>query len=44
MSDEQFIDQVDRPEDVVDDEQDNGMVVMPAYQERVDTQDTVDDA
>jgi hypothetical protein len=44
VADQQLIDQVDRPEDVMDDQQEDRMVIMPAYQQRVDTQDAVEDA
>jgi hypothetical protein len=44
VADQQFIDQVDGPEDIMDDQQQDRMIVMPAYQQRVDTQDAVENA
>jgi hypothetical protein len=44
MADQQLVDEVDRPEDIVDDQQDNGMVVMPADQQGIEAQDAVDNA
>jgi hypothetical protein len=44
VADQQFVDQVDGPEDIMDDQQEDRMVVMPAYQERIDTEDTIEDA
>ena len=44
VADEQFIDQVDRPENIMDDQQEDRMIVMPAYQQRVDAEDAVEDA
>jgi hypothetical protein len=44
MPGQQLIDQVDGPEDVMDDHEDDRMVVIPAYQDGVDAQDAIDDA
>jgi len=43
VADQELIDQVDGPEDPVDDRQDYGVVVMPAVQDGVDAQDAVYD-
>jgi hypothetical protein len=42
VADQEFIDQVDGPEDIVDDQQDDRMVVVPADHEGVETQDAID--
>jgi hypothetical protein len=42
MADQELIDQVDGPEDIVDDQQEDGVVVMPADQQCVDAEDTVE--
>jgi hypothetical protein len=44
VADQQFIDQIDRPEDIVENQQDPIMVVVPAYHERIDAQDAINDA
>jgi hypothetical protein len=44
VTDQQLIDQIDRPEDIVDDQQQNVVVVMPTYQQGIDAQDAIDDA
>jgi hypothetical protein len=44
VSDQEFIDQVYRPEDIVNDHQEDGMVVVPAYQDRVDAENAIDNA
>ena len=42
MADEEFVDEVDGPEDVVDDQQNDRVVVMPADQEGIDAEDAVE--
>lgn len=37
MSDEQFVHQIYRPYNVVNNEEDNRMIVMPAYQQSVNS-------
>ena len=44
VTDEEFIDEVDGPEDIVDDQQEQGVVVVPADHEGIDAQDAVEDA
>ena len=44
VADEEFVDEVDGPEDVVDDQQENGVIVVPADHEGIDAQDAVEDA
>jgi hypothetical protein len=44
VTDQQLIDQVDRPEDIMDDQQDYRVVVMPADHKGINTQNAVDDA
>jgi hypothetical protein len=43
VSYEEFIDQINGPEDKVYDQQDEAVVVIPAYHQGVDAQDAVDD-
>jgi hypothetical protein len=44
VPDEELVDQVDGPEYVVDEHEDQGMVVIPADHQGVDAQDTVNNA
>jgi hypothetical protein len=44
VADQQLIDQVDGPEDPVDDHQENRVVVMPTDQDGIYAQDAVDEA
>ena len=44
MAGQEFIDQVDGPEDIMDDQQEDRMIIMPAYEQGVDAQDAVEDA
>jgi hypothetical protein len=44
MALQQFVDQVDRPEDEMDDDQEQGVVVIPAYQDGINAQKRIDDA
>jgi hypothetical protein len=44
MADQQLVDEVDRPEDPVDEQQEPTMVIMPADHQRVETKDKIDDA
>jgi hypothetical protein len=44
MADQELVNQVDGPEDIVDDQQEQRMVIIPTDHQGVDTQDTVDDA
>jgi hypothetical protein len=44
MAGQQLINEIDGPEDIMDDHQDDGVVVVPAYQDGVDPEDAVDDA
>jgi len=44
VADKQLIDQVDRPENIMDDQQEDRMIIMPAYEQRVDAEDAVEDA
>jgi hypothetical protein len=44
MTDQQFIDQINGPENPMDDQQDPTMVIMPAYHECIDAKDGVDNA
>lgn len=41
VTDQQLIDQVDRPEDKMDEQQDDGVVIIPAYHEGIDTQNGI---
>jgi hypothetical protein len=43
VADEQFVDQVNRPEDPVDQEQDPIVVIVPADHQGVEAQDEIDD-
>lgn len=43
VADQQLINKVNRPEDVVNDQQDPIVVVMPADQQRIDPEEGVDD-
>jgi hypothetical protein len=38
VAEEQLIDKVDRPDDKMEDHQDQGMVVIPAYQNGINAQ------
>jgi hypothetical protein len=42
MADQQLIDQVDGPEDIVDEQQNPAMVIVPADHERVQTEEEID--
>ena len=42
MTDQQFIDQIDGPEDIMNDQQEYRVVVMPADHEGIDSQNAVD--
>jgi hypothetical protein len=44
VADEQFVDEVDGPEDIVDQQQDPTVVIMPADHERIEAQNAVDNA
>ena len=44
MADQQLVYEVDWPEDIVDDQQDYRVIVMPADQQGINTQDAVNDA
>jgi hypothetical protein len=44
VPDQQFIDQVDGPEDIVDEQQDPAMVIVPADHERVQAEKEIDNA
>lgn len=44
VADQQFIDQVDGPEDIVDEQQDPAMVIVPADHERVQAEKEIDNA
>jgi hypothetical protein len=41
---EQFVDQVDGPENIVPDQQQDGMVVIPTDHQGIESQDKIDDA
>jgi hypothetical protein len=43
MTYQQFINQVDRPEDEVDDEQDDVVVIIPTYHQGIDAQQTIEE-
>jgi hypothetical protein len=42
VADEEFVDEVDGPEDIMDDHQEKGMVVVPADEDGVDAEDGVE--
>ena len=42
VADQQLVDEVHGPEDIVDDQQDYRVVVMPTDQQGINTQDAVD--
>ena len=44
MALQQFVDQVDRPEYEMDDDQEQGVVVIPAYKDGINAQKRIDDA
>jgi hypothetical protein len=44
VTDQQLIDQVDGPENVMDQQQDPAVIIMPTDQERVDAEDAINDA
>jgi hypothetical protein len=44
MADQHFIDEVNGPEDIMDQREKKGMVVIPADHDRIETQDQVEDA
>ena len=44
MADQQFIDQVDGPEDPVDDQQNPVVIIVPADHQRVEAEEEIDDA
>jgi hypothetical protein len=44
MADEQLVDEVDGPENVVDEQQEPTMVIMPTDHQRVKAEDEIDDA
>jgi hypothetical protein len=44
VADQQFVDEVDGPEDPVDEQQEPIMVVMPTDHQRIETEDEIDDA
>ena len=41
VTNKQFINQVDGPEYIVNNEKENGMIVMPAYHQAVDSQNKI---
>jgi hypothetical protein len=44
VADQQLVYEVNGPKDIVDDQQDYRMIVVPADQQGINTQDAVDDA
>jgi hypothetical protein len=44
VTDQQFVDEVDGPENVMDQQQDPTVVIVPADHERIEAQDAVEDA
>jgi hypothetical protein len=44
VADEQLVDEVDGPEDPVDEQEDPTMVIVPADHQRVETKDKIDNA
>jgi hypothetical protein len=44
VADQQFIDQVDGPEDIVDEQQNPTVVIVPADHERIEAKEGIDDA
>ena len=44
VADQQFIDQVDGPEDPVDDQQNPVVIIVPADHQRVEAEEEIDDA
>jgi hypothetical protein len=42
VADQQFVDQVDGPEDIVDEQQNPAMVIVPADHERVQAKEEID--
>jgi hypothetical protein len=44
MAGEQLIQQVDRPENIVDNEQYDGVIVIPANHQRIETQNKINNA
>jgi hypothetical protein len=44
MADQEFIDEVDRPENVVDQQQEPTMIVVPTDHQRVEAEDAIEDA
>ena len=43
MADQQFVDEVDGPEDVVDDQQEPTVIIVPAYHQRIEAEEGIDD-
>ena len=44
VADQQFVNEVDGPENVMDQQQDPAVVIVPADQKRIDAKDAVEDA
>jgi hypothetical protein len=44
MADQQFVDEVDGPEDIMDDQQDQRVVIKPTDHQRIEAEDEIDDA
>lgn len=44
MTDQQLVDQINWPEDIVEDQKDPIVVIVPADHERIDAQDAINDA
>ena len=44
MPGQQFVKEIERPQNVVDNEQDYGMIVIPAYHQWVNTQSKINNA
>ena len=44
MADQQLVDEVDGPEDPVDEQQEPTVVIMPTDHQRVEAEDEIDDA
>jgi hypothetical protein len=43
VADQQLVDEVDGPEDIVDEKQEPAMVIVPADHQRVEAEDEIDD-
>ena len=44
MADQEFINEVDGPENVVDQQQDPTVIVMPTDHQRIEAEDAIEDA